>query len=366
MQKYNCKNCGAELYWDSNANCLKCEYCDTEYQVSDFESTENGTEDSAAPGSHQTEPKAADKDAKATDYSDSEELVIYKCSHCSAEIVTARSTVATTCAYCGRAISMTDKLVEHFRPDAVIPFFVTEEKASQIYKKYIHSTFLTPKTFSEESVIKKMKGIYVPFWLHTFANRTKALLYCENLVSKRRRNDKIIEHHMFHVTVDAEGFFTDIPTDALKNLDNTLMDAIEPFDYAKLQKFSPAYMAGFYAEEYNEDEHITLNRAKDRAKETMRNRVLIEAGAYGVKSIHSSDISYTNVNSRYAMLPVWLLNVEYRGKDYLFAINGETGKIAGKLPMSMQKLFLTSLGTFAGSYFIITLVKLVLLLGGVL
>ncbi len=370
MKKYNCKNCGAELYWDSNANCLKCEYCDEEYQVSDFDLPEDTADSENSASSEDSRsspaPEAADEDAKATDHSDSQELVVYKCSHCSAEIVTAKSTIATTCAYCGRAISMTDKLVENFKPDAVIPFFVDEEKAIQIYKKYIHSTFLTPKSFGTESVIKKMKGVYVPFWLHTFANRTKALLHCENTMSKRRGDDKIIEHHMYHVTVDAQGIFTDIPTDALRNLDNALMDAIEPFDYDKLQEFSPAYMAGFYAEEYNETEQDTFGRAKERSEETMRRQILSEAGAYGSKSIHHSDIVFSDVNSRYAMLPVWLLNVEYRGKDYLYAINGETGKIAGKLPMSGKKLLLTALGSFAGSYLAITLLKLVMLMGGAL
>ena len=37
MQKYNCKECGAELYWDAVSSCLKCEYCESSYQPSDFE-----------------------------------------------------------------------------------------------------------------------------------------------------------------------------------------------------------------------------------------------------------------------------------------------------------------------------------------
>lgn len=364
MQKYNCKNCGAELYWDSNANCLKCEYCDSEYQASDFETQTPESADDTNTGD--TAPETADQFATATDESDSLELVVYKCSHCGAEIVTAKSTIATTCAYCGRAISITGKLVDNFKPDAVIPFLIDEAKAKDIYQKYIHSTFLTPKTFGTESTLKKMKGIYVPFWLHSFQNRTNALLHCENTVSKRRGHDKIVEHHMYHVTMDTQGVFTNIPTDALKNLDNALMDAIEPFDYNKLKEFNPAYMAGFYAEEYNEDDAATLDRAKDRAKETMLLQTRDAAGAYGVKTIHSSSDTFSNTVSRYAMLPVWLLNVEYQGKDYLYAINGETGKIAGKLPMCKKKLLGSIAGSLAGSYLVITLVKLLMLLGGVL
>ena len=364
MQKYNCKNCGAELYWDSNANCLKCEYCDFEYQPSDFEAQTR--EDTEHVNTDDTAPETADQFATATDESDSVELVVYKCSHCSAEIVTAKSTIATTCAYCGRAISITDKLVDNFKPDAVIPFLIDEAKAKDIYQKYIHGTFLTPKAFGSESTLKKIKGTYVPFWLHSFQNRTNALLYCENIVSKRQGHDKIVEHHMYHVTMDTQGVFTDIPTDALKNLDNALMDAIEPFDYNKLIEFNPAYMAGFYAEEYNEDEQTTLTRAKNRAKESMLSQTREAAGAYGVKTIRNSSEAYSNTISKYAMLPVWLLNVEYQGKDYLYAINGETGKIAGRLPMCKKKLLRAIAGSLAGSYLVITLLKLILLLGGVL
>lgn len=353
MQKYNCKNCGAELYWDSNAGCLKCEYCDQEYQVTDFEDPK--------PDTSAQSPESADEFATATDDSDSIELVVYQCSHCGAEIVTAKSTVATTCAYCGRAITMTNKMVDHFKPDVVIPFAYDEEQAKAIYAKYIHRSFLTPKNFGTESVMNKIKGIYVPFWLHSFKNNTNALFYGENIISKRRGDDKIVEHHMYDIMVDAQGVFTNIPTDALKNLDNKLMDAIEPFDYGKLEPFNPAYMAGYYAEEYNEAENDTLGRATQRAKETMLAETERAAGAYAVKHLKHSTEQLLETTSKYAMLPVWLLNVEYKGTNYTFAMNGETGKIAGKLPISMKRLAFAAVVSFLGSYL---LIFLILMLGG--
>lgn len=355
MQKYNCKNCGAELYWDSNANCLKCEYCENEYQVSDFETPE--------PSQVKKEPERAEKHASATDDSESIELVVYKCSHCGAEIVTAKSTVATTCAYCGRAIAMTEKMVENFKPDVVIPFSVDEEKAQSLYKDYIHSSFLTPKDFGKESTIKKMKGVYVPFWLHSFAINTNAVVYGENITSSRHGDDKIVNHHMYHVHIDAKGSFSNIPTDALKNLDNTLMDALEPFDYNHLKEFNPAYMAGFYAEEYNENESQTITRALSRAQQAMNCEIEREAGVYAIKRIQSSNETLSNKDSKYAMLPVWLLNVEYKGQDYLFAINGETGKITGKLPICKKKLALIALAIVFGGCLAIFLLSLT---GGVL
>ena len=361
MKKYNCKNCGAELYWDSNANCLKCEYCDHEFQITDFETGESEKEQEDK--KHSNEPEVADEHSKATDDSDSVELVVYKCNHCGAEIVTAKSTVATTCAYCGRAITMTNKMVDEFKPDLIIPFCIDEKQAKEIYKKYVHSSFLTPKEFKSENTIKKIKGIYVPFWLHTFVNNTNAVVYGENITSMRRGDDKIVEHHMYNIMIDAEGKFTNIPTDALKNLDNKLMDAIEPFDYQKLVEFKAAYMAGFYAEEYNEGADETIARATERAKQTMLSKVEYEAGVYGIKRIQSSNEQIQDRQSKYAMLPVWLLNVEHKGKEYLFAINGETGKIVGKLPMSIPKLLAVAGLSFIGSFIFLLIT---LLIGGIL
>lgn len=359
MQKYNCKNCGAELYWDANAKCLKCEYCDEEYQVSDFEQ-EHGEKEKS------TQPEQADEHAHATDESVSVDLVVYKCSHCGAEIVTAKSTVATTCAYCGRAISISDKLVDRFKPDVVIPFLIDEAKAREIYGNYVKRRKLVPKTFKEKGTIKKIKGIFVPFWLHSFVNETSATVYGEKVSSSRRGDDKIVTRKMYHINIEASGTFKDMPTDALKHMDNELMDALEPFDYQKLKSFNPAYMAGFYAEEYDENEEETLNRAKNRASETMLSHVESEAGDYSHKRIEDSKEKYRDVNSKYAMFPVWMLNVPYKDKEYVFAINGETGKIVGKLPLSGKKVFSVMLRTFLISSLIIGVLFTLVLLGGFL
>lgn len=350
MQKFNCKTCGAELYWDSEANCLKCEYCDSEYQIEDFEGVKAEEE-------KPQQAQEADSDARATDDSELGDLVVYQCSHCKAEVVTSKSTVATTCAFCGRAISMTNKLVDNFKPDVIIPFSVSEKEAKDIYKKYISSTYLTPKEFAKEAVVNKMKGIYVPYWLHSFQSNAKALVYCENLTSKRRGDDKIVEHHMYHVTVETEGQFKDIPTDALKHLDNALMDSLEPFDYGKLVDFNTAYMAGYYAEEYNESDTEASKRATKRATELMRSQTEKEAGIYAVKKIRNYNEDLSNVKAKYAMLPVWLLNVTYKEKEYLYAINGETGKIVGDLPVSGKKLWSAIGRALLASYVVVSILR---------
>lgn len=352
MQKYECKNCGAELYWDAEANALKCQYCDSEYQPSDFE--DKTTEDDA-----QKKNEELDKEFTNSGSDIGDDMVVYQCEECGAELVTSKTTMATVCAYCGRAISITDKSAGSFRPEKVIPFTVNHENAMEKFKKYIKSSPLTPKKFHSNHVIEKMQGLFVPFWLHSMTSDTRSLINGETSTSSRRGDDKITTYKVYEIDISATGQFKDIPTDASKKMDNNLMDAIEPFSYDKIQEFNPAYMAGYFAEQPDETAEDTMQRAETRAMVAMNEKMIQAAGPYQNKRILMENHDLKNKTSRYAMLPVWLLNVEFNGKKYQYAINGETGKVSGKLPISKIKFTLFSLAGFLGGnigYFIISMV----------
>ncbi len=337
MQKYTCKTCEAELYWDSSAGALKCEYCDSTFDPSEFNDVDV---------SKQTGAAAEEYHDQTTDDSDASELVVYKCTECGAEIVTAKGTVATTCAYCNRAITMTNKMTGNFKPKLLIPFNINKKQAKEIFKQYVKKSFLTPKEFQDDKLLTQMKGLYVPFWLHTFKENADAQLICENTSSRRSGDDKVITHHEYQVDMKCNGTFLKLPTDALANLDNTLMDNIEPFDYANLKDFNPAYMAGFYAEQYNEDAEKTFPRAHERAIQAMKKEILKEVSEYSRRDIRYFQDDIRQYESEYAMLPIWILNAEYQNHTYTFAINGDTGKITGKIPLSVPKLISIAGGAF--------------------
>ena len=301
----------------------------------------------------------ADTTDSATDNSDALELIKYQCTECGAEIITAKGTVATTCAYCGHAISISSKLVGDFKPDALIPFSIGKANAEKIYDIYCKKSLLAPKEFRKKENLKKMKGLYVPFWLHTFQDNAHAVVNCENHSSRKRGDDKVITKKMYNVTMNVVGKFDKIPTDALTSLDNSLMDAVEPFDYEHLKNFSPAYMAGFYAEEKNESAEDTFKRAHERAVESLKTSIVNNAGSYNLKRITNYDGKTTEYDSSYVMLPVWILSTEYKNKKYTFAINGDTGKITGKLPIDATKLCIILGSSVLGTQLLAMLFRLI-------
>jgi hypothetical protein len=120
--------------------------------------------------------------------------------------------------------------------------------------------------------------------------------------------------------VDANGIYENIPTDGSKKLEDSLMDALEPFDYKKLSPYNPAYMAGFFSEQPDEEKEATIPRAQERANKSMVEQMKETAGNYSTKSLSSFNNRFSNEKASYAMLPVWLLNVKHKDKDYLFAV----------------------------------------------
>ena len=372
MKKYNCKTCGAELYFDAATQKLKCEYCDSMFDPAEYENeskqeTDNREKGQAAPGKKnmdepQKKPEAADEGAQSTDDSDGE-LVVYKCSHCGAEIITSKNTVATTCLYCNRAVVLEGNVTGVLKPDYVLPFVKQREDVEAAYMKLCKSTFLAPKLFKEENTIKKIKGMYIPFWLYSMHAEGSLQAIAKKNRVWRSGNYEYTEVKSYQVERSASGDFDKIPADALVKMDNDLMDAIEPFDYSALKPFTPAYLAGYYTERFDESSEKTKPRADQRAKDCMHDHMMEGLDGYSTVSIQHENVRFSNEKAEYGMLPVWLMYTEYKGKNYIIGMNGQTGKMIGEIPKDYKKAALISAGAFLGSQLIMMLIRLI---GGLL
>lgn len=339
MQNYNCKNCGAVLFWDPKSNCLKCDFCESEYQITDFEDntmTEEPVKD-----------EALDNNYVAAEVSD--DMVVYACKTCGGEVVALKTTMATICPYCGEAISITSKSVGEFRPELVIPFSKTKKEIMELYKKYVNSSFLTPKAFKDDHVIEKIQGLFVPFHLHTIQNRADYSFKGETSTSSRVGYDKVTTHKVYDLSIESRGKYNRIPTDASKKIDNALMDSVEPFKYDDIKEYNPAYMAGFVAEQLDEDVETMKSRAAKRCFDAMEVKARKEFSNYEKLMTTKNENDIEAHDAEYTMLPVWMLNVKHLDKKYTFAVNGQSGKVVGKLPIDKLKLILIGFGTFISS-----------------
>ena len=108
--------------------------------------------------------------------------------------------------------------------------------------------------------------------------------------------------------------------------------------------FQTAYLSGFLADKYDVDDEASIDRANQRIKQSTEDAFRSTVQGYTSVVPVSSTINLQNGRARYALYPVWILNTQWNGQKFTFGINGQTGKIAGDLPMDKSKFWTWLLG----------------------
>ncbi len=364
-KKFTCKNCGAELYFDPKRGKLHCDYCDTDYDPEEYNFIpEEGDADRMIPQPDvAAEQTASASDEQATDDSlSNEDLVVYQCPNCGAEVITSKKTAATTCVYCNHAITLEGNVAGEFRPDYVLPFQIDRSRVEDAYRKLCRKSWLTPRLFLQDSTIEKIKGLYVPYWLYSFQGQVDLRLKTENTRIFRSGDNEITEVATYEINESGSAEFSKVPADALTELDNILMDSVQPFDFSKLVPFNPSYLAGFYTQRWDDPSKENEIRAKEPAKQTLRAEARRNVGMYTTEIVTGEQYRWSDIKTEYAMLPVWMMYTEYRGKKYIFGMNGQNGKIVGELPKDYGRL----VGAAAFVFVISQIVMMILRIAGVL
>ena len=319
VSDHKCLACNASLKFDPKSQKWICDYCGSEFTLKDFR-----------------DEKGKKKNVRI---SKNKGYMEYCCPDCGAKIVMNENTAATECVYCGNSAIILDHLEGEFKPNRVIPFKLTKEDAIAAYGKHTKRKKFMPKAFSDRKNIEKVTGIYVPFYL--FDMKVNGYLNAEGVhVTKWiNGNYRVVKSEYYDVVRDGIMFFDKIPTDASKKMGDDIMDSIEPYNYEDLTRFDISYMSGFVAEKYDLDDNELVNRASGRAKESAKKLLLDSVEGYSTKTLKAYDEDvFVNGKPEYVMLPVWLLNIKYEGKMYTMAMNGQTGKFVGNVPISKRKV----------------------------
>ncbi len=335
---YKCPTCGGDMGFDAETQNWKCLYCDDVFTLEQLNSAGRNTVDEE----HIEKHRELDSEEKATSVSTDgtvgNDLVLYTCSHCGAEIVTDRATAATICVFCGNPIILSEQVVGNFTPEYVIPFRIDKSKVMDEFKKFSKKP-LTPKDFDCDSIVNKMQGIYLPFWL--YSGTLKGDITAVG-INKSKRRDKDYEYtDSAHYNVRRAGIlrFERVPVDASSKTDNDAMDSIEPYNFEDIKPFNIGYLAGYLAERFDEDKESCRPRAETRIVNTGKDE-LKKTCKYDEITVTEYNHDLTIEKTEYAMMPAWLLYTKYKDKDYLFAMNGQTGKFIGNLPIDYLKLAL--------------------------
>lgn len=320
---------------------MKCPYCDTEFDV---ESVKNLAEDR----SNDKEDEFDWKYESESKWNEDDGMAVYSCKSCGGEIVCEDVTAATSCPYCGNPVVFVGNLSGELMPDLVIPFKLDKNAAKEGLKRHLSGKKLLPKVFKSENRINEVKGIYAPFWLFdTDADAkiryraTRTRFWCDS-------NYNYTETIHYALIREGSLSFDNVPVDGSEKLDDTLMESIEPYNFDEAVDFKTAYLSGFLADKYDVTSEESQPRANERIKQSTENAFMSTTMGYATVVPERSYVKTTSGRVRYALLPVWLMTTEWKGKKYTFAMNGQTGKFVGDLPMDKKSFFMHLGLWFAG------------------
>lgn len=326
VKEYKCLNCKAGLEFDPPSQKWKCHYCFSEFTKEQLDSAlkEDELPDDEMP-----------------------ELNAYHCTSCGAELITDNTTAATTCLYCKSPTIIKSRFTGRFKPKSLIPFKLTKSQAEEIYRKWIRKRLFAPSAFKTQEEIKRVTGVYAPFWLfdcmvdgHIEGEGTKVSSWTIG-------EYKYIKTKYYKVVRRGKVNYQRIPVDASKKLDDIFMHNIEPYNYDDLTDFSMPYMSGFMAEKYDVEADEAGQVMKQRVEEYTEDRLKETVDSYTSYIVNGKQITLSDQTHSYSMLPVYLLINKYKEKEHIFIVNGQTGKVVGDAPISFLKQMVFATSIFA-------------------
>lgn len=344
VTNYQCPACTGPLNFDPQTGRLGCEFCGSSFEPAYIEELYAPKEEAAVEAdAKQTKGgEGWDTSGISDDWGeDAEGMKAYSCPSCTAELICDGTTAATSCPYCGNPTIVPGQFTGALKPELVIPFKLKKEDAVAALKKHYGKRFFLPKTFKDGNHIEKVQGVYVPFWLYDGEADGTAIYDATRSRVYKRGDYEITETDHFVVRRSGDIAFEKIPVDASSKMPDEHMDSIEPFDYSELKPFSTAYLPGFLADKYDVTIEESKQRTDKRCEGTLENELRKTVLGYQSVVPRHQNFNILRGKVHYALLPVWLLNTKWNGQDFLFAMNGQTGKMVGDLPVDKKKYRLT-------------------------
>ncbi len=342
VKLYKCPNCSAELKFDPDKQRFCCDYCRAEFTQQEVNSfLQQQSEDGQKEQNNQSEQSQPQDQRTAeqqqADAEFSENTRLYQCPSCGAEIVADMNTAASFCYYCHNPVILKGRVEGIYRPSKVLPFAFGREKAIEYFNEWAKDKKYVPDDLISEKQIEKMTGLYVPFWVADAITRSRMTATGETIRTWTSGDYRYTQTKSYMVIRDLNVEYDGVPADGSRKIEDDLMESIEPYDYRNTKDFDMAYLSGFLADKFDVNKEEVYPRIHQRMFEN--NAAAIESSCGYDKLVgkkFNNDVEKLRWN--YMLLPVWFMTFHYKGKMWEYAINGQTGKIAGELPIDERKM----------------------------
>lgn len=302
---FKCKNCGGNTVYSPEHKSMFCRYCDS-----------------------------VNSEVRKHDLYN-----IQICPECAGELVIREYASAMQCPYCDNYIILNERVEGEYLPKKLIPFKYSKNMVKDLLKEKFKKALFAPTDFLSEARLESMTGEYVPFWMYDYNTHCVYEGEGTKVRSWTSGNYRYTETSYYRVIRDLNVLYEDIPVDASLKMADSTMDLMEPYDYKELVPFAPEYMSGFNGEKYSISSGELANRAEVKTLESAEKILKQKLQGYSGLKQKVKEVNPSNTAVSYCLLPVWEYIYEYKGEKYPFYVNGQTGKIVGKAPISAEKVW---------------------------
>lgn len=321
-----CDSCGSNMIYDAKSKGLLCIHCGSKRQI---ENNGKNQEIDIMQGF-------------ALDFNfDETEVSVFKCDNCGAKVTLSQGQTASKCPFCGTAHAVEIKELKGLKPNGVIPFSIDGDNALTLSKEWARKKFFAPRKFKKNLKAENVSGIYVPCF--TFDSYTTSTYNGKIGRTKTRRvgsgkNARTVTYTEWqYISGTYYDNFDDIIVSSGSKIEQKNLDKILPYQTNSGKQFDEKYTLGFMAYHYDYEIEDCWQYAKNTIDNALRSRILSQY-VYNTVAYLNVSTKHERVTFKYVMLPVYVGNYKYAKKVYNFFVNGESGKVHGKTPISALKV----------------------------
>ncbi len=267
------------------------------------------------------------------------------CISCGADITPGEFVSSSKCPYCGTYVIYDERVSDKYQPDVIVPFKLDRDTVFNTLDREFEDRLFTPTKFLTEATYKDLEGKYIPFFLYDFAADGEYLGVGTKERSWRSGDYTYYETSYYDVERVMHAEYENIPADASTEMPDDKMDLLEPYDYHELLSFDPKYLSGFFGEIYNEPSMAYRDRAYKKALSSAKKIMKDSISGYTTLKAKVDKMDVKDKDVEYALFPVWVYNFKWKDKDNKIYVNGQTGKVIGRTPVSKIKVLAYTLST---------------------
>ncbi|MGN0772036.1 MAG: hypothetical protein ACI4MI_05580 [Christensenellales bacterium] len=322
---YKCASCGNFLHYDPQSKKLKCDHCDSEYELEKVGAA----------------LEIAYNDETEKGFEDWGEVKCVKCKSCGAVTVLNKYDMTGNCSFCGANNVVSADELPGLKPTGILPFSITKDTAIGNFKKWIKKRFFAPGKFKKDNKKEDVNGLYVPiFTFDCDASTPYTIRYGEHyyVTVGSGKNRRTVQKTRWYVD---SGFvkqrYDDIQVEASNHIEQKDLTKMGGFDSQNACGYHSQFLAGYAGERYSTGLDECWGKAV-KVIDSSLEAIIKAKYHYDVLDYVKINPSYDNKKYKYIFAPIWLVSYHYDKKQYNDYVNGRSGVVTGEYPKSKPKI----------------------------